>query len=191
VSFGRPVSLPSGSVGGSDIAERLRQRVAQASGQRHVVGIGELAVSGGPNDLIVTHALGSCIAVCLWDPVAGVAGLLHYLLPDSKINLQRAQTQPGTYADTGIPLLLQQAYAIGALKSRTIVRLVGGAEVVGGAGCFNVGKRNLLAARNLLWRHGLLIKGEAVGGTVARTVHLDVSKGRVRVTSGSELLVEL
>jgi chemotaxis protein CheD len=162
----------------------------QGPPQRHVVGIGELALASQATDTIVTHALGSCIAVCLWDPVAGVAGLLHYLLPESKINPLRAQTQPATYADTGIPLLLQQAYSMGAQKSRTIIRLVGGAEVAGGGGAFNVGKRNLLAARNLLWRQGLMIKGEAVGGTVARTVHMDVGPGKIRVTSGSEVLQE-
>ena len=84
------------------------------AGQKHVVGIGELAVSSGAADQIVTHALGSCIAVCLWDPVSNVAGLLHYLLPESKINPQRAVTQPATYADTGIPLLLEKAFAMGA-----------------------------------------------------------------------------
>ncbi len=60
------------------------------AGHKHVVGIGELAISSGAADQIVTHALGSCIAVCLWDPVSNVAGLLHYLLPESKINPQRA-----------------------------------------------------------------------------------------------------
>lgn len=184
----------SGFVGanaGLSVSEMFAQRMAAASARKHVVGIGELAVSNVPGELIVTHALGSCIAVCLYDPVSRTTGLLHYLLPDSKINPARATTQPATYADTGIPLLVQQAYALGAIKQRTIVRLVGGAEVVGGAGSFNVGKRNLLAARNLLWRAGLMIKGEAVGGTVARTVHMDVTEGRIRVTSGSELLVEL
>ncbi len=163
---------------------------ANGTGRRYVVGIGELAVGTQANDLIVTHALGSCIAVCIWDPVAQVGGLLHFLLPDSKINAARAQTQPATYADTGVPLLLQEAFSRGALSNRTLVHLVGGAEIAGGGGSFNVGKRNLLAARNLLWRHRLLIKGEEVGGTVARTVHMDVGPGRIRITSGSDLLRE-
>jgi chemotaxis protein CheD len=180
-----------GANAGLSVSDAFAQRRAAAAALKHVVGIGELAVSNSPNEMIVTHALGSCIAVCLYDPVSRTAGLLHYLLPDSKINPARATTQPATYADTGIPLLVQQAYAHGAVKQRTIVRLIGGAEVVGGAGSFNVGKRNLLAARNLLWRAGLMIKGEAVGGTVARTVHMDVAQGRIRVTSGNELLVEL
>lgn len=194
MSIVRP-GLPASNVAGRTETAAdggwFRPAAMAAGGRRLVVGIGELAVSSAGTDVIITHALGSCIAVCLWDQTAGVAGLLHFLLPDSKINPQRAETQPATYADTGIPLLLREAYARGATKQRTLVRLIGGAEVVGGAGSFNVGKRNLLAARNLLWRQGLLIKGEAVGGTVARTVHLGVAHGRIRVTSGSEVLVEL
>jgi chemotaxis protein CheD len=154
-----------------------------------VVGIGELAVGTQPQDMIITHALGSCIAVCVWDPVAQVGGLLHFLLPESKINLTRAVQQPATYADTGVPLLLQHALERGAQPTRMLVHLVGGAEIAGG-GAFNVGKRNLLAARNLLWRHGVLIKGEEVGGSLARTVHMDVGPGRIRITSGLDLVRE-
>src|SRR5262249_9994475 len=87
----------------------LRAASAGGTGKRYVVGIGELAVGTQQQDVIVTHALGSCIAVCVWDPIAQVGGLLHFLLPESKINLARAAQQPATYADTGVPLLLQEA----------------------------------------------------------------------------------
>ena len=82
-----------------------------------VIGIGEYAVTTNPDAEIVTHALGSCVAVCLWDPVTHVAGMLHFLLPDSKLNAERAARQPGTFADTGIPLLFQAAYKAGAVKA--------------------------------------------------------------------------
>jgi chemotaxis protein CheD len=165
-----------------------------ASGQRHVVGIGEFAVSDRPQDLIVTHALGSCIAVCLWDPQARVAGLIHFLLPEARINPQRASNQPATFADTGIPLLFQAAYKLGAVKSRLRVRLVGGAEIAGdttGPGTFNIGRRNLLAAKNVLWRNGVLIEKEEVGGRIVRTVHMTVSDGRVQVSTGRDVVVTL
>jgi chemotaxis protein CheD len=130
-----------------------------------VVGIGDFAVSDNPADVVVTHALGSCIAVCVFDPVARVAGLLHFLLPDSRINPTRAQEQPAAFADTGVPLLLRAAYRLGAQKQRCLVHLVGGADVTTtSSNTFNVGRRNLLAARNALWRSGVLIKGEEVGG---------------------------
>ncbi|MGE0862584.1 MAG: chemotaxis protein CheD [Vicinamibacterales bacterium] len=161
--------------------------------KRIVVGIGEFAVSNDKDSLIVTHALGSCVAVCLWDPQVKVAGLIHVLLPDSRINLDRAGVQPAAFADTGIPLLFQTAYAYGVQKQRCLVRLVGGADVTGiGAGITAVGKRNILAARGLLWKNGVMLKGEAVGGCEARNVSLDAGDGRVQVTSsGREPVQEL
>lgn len=157
-----------------------------ASGQRLVVGIGEFAVSNRKDDVIITHALGSCIAVCIWDPTNFVAGLLHFLLPDSRINPQRAKDQPAAFADTGIPMLFQAAYQQGLQKSRCMVRLVGGAEVAGSGATFDIGKRNILAAKNMLWRNGVLIKGEDVGGKAVRTVNLFVGDGRLQITSGRE-----
>jgi len=164
------------------------------AGKRHVVGIGEFAVSDRPGDLVVTHALGSCIAVCLWDPQAGVAGLIHFLLPEARINLQRAADQPAAFADTGIPLVFQAAYKLGAVKARLRVRLVGGAEIAGdttGGGTFNIGRRNLLAAKNVLWRNGVLIEKEEVGGRIVRTVHMTVNDGRVQVSTGRDVVVTL
>ena len=163
-------------------------------GRRHVVGIGEFAVSDCPGDLIVTHALGSCIAVCLWDPHAGVAGLIHFLLPESRINQQRAAEQPAAFADTGIPLVFQAAYKLGATKARLRVRLVGGAEIAGdttGGGTFNIGRRNHLAAKNVLWRNGVLIEKEEVGGRTVRTVHMGVNDGRVQISTGRDVVVTL
>jgi chemotaxis protein CheD len=151
-----------------------------------VVGIGEFAVSNRRDDVVITHALGSCIAVCVWDPTSLVAGLLHFLLPDSRINPQRAREQPAAFADTGIPLLFQSAYQQGLQKSRCLVRLVGGAEVAGSGASFDIGKRNILAAKNMLWRNGVLIRGEDVGGKAVRTVNLFVGDGRLQITSGRE-----
>jgi chemotaxis protein CheD len=153
---------------------------------RLVVGIGEFVI-GGPEATLVTHALGSCVAVGIWDATAGVGGLLHFLLPDSKINPERARQQPGAFADTGIPLLFQQAYTHGLQKARCRVWLVGGAEVagLGSAGSFNVGKRNLLAARQLLWRNSVLVHAEATGGSAPRNVMLRVADGSMEVSSGS------
>ncbi len=51
----------------------------------------------------MTYALGSCIAVAMHDPVAKVAGLLHYMLPESAIDAAKAQQNPFMFADTGIP----------------------------------------------------------------------------------------
>jgi chemotaxis protein CheD len=155
--------------------------------KRIVIGIGEYAVSNDPDSTIITHALGSCVAVCLWDPVAKVGGMVHVLLPDSKINPERASTQPGAFADTGIPLLFKTAYAQGAVKSRCRVHLVGGATISGALQMEpSVGKRNVLAARQMLWRNGVMVEKEHVGGSVARNVSIDVTDGTVQL-SGSQV----
>jgi chemotaxis protein CheD len=181
----RDQALSLGSVADTAMPIRL-------TGRRLVVGIGEFAVSDNPDDVIVTHALGSCVAVCLCDPDSHVAGLIHFLLPDSRINPQRAADQPATFADTGIPLVFQAAYKLGAAKRRLRVKLVGGAEIAGETSTtFNVGRRNLLAAKNMLWRNGVLIDCEDVGGRTVRTVHLTVDDGRVQITSGRDVIVTL
>lgn len=161
------------------------------AGRRLVVGIGECLVTDRPDDVLVTHALGSCIAVCVWDQSARVAGLLHFLLPDSRINMVRAREQPAAFADTGIPALYQMAGELGLQRGRSVVRLVGGAEIAGSGATFDIGRRNLVAARSLLWRHGVLIKAEAVGGRAVRTVTLSVDDGRLLVSSGRQQVEEL
>ncbi len=165
---------------------------ASANGRRVVVGIGELAASDRVDEVIVTYALGSCIAVCLFDPAARVAAMLHFLLPEASINRRRALEQPATFGDTGIPLLLEAAARLGLRKKRTIVRLVGGAEVSNlSAGALATGHRNVLAARTVLWRHGLFIDSQDVGGAAARTVHLSVRDGRMLIFNGHEQIKEL
>jgi chemotaxis protein CheD len=159
--------------------------------ERAVIGIGEFSVTTNPDAEIVTHALGSCVAVCVWDSVSRVAGMLHFLLPESKLNPERAQRQPATFADTGIPLLFQAAYRAGAVKSRLRVQLLGGAAITGGPGGLDVGRRNGLVAKKLLWQNGVLVKAESLGGTDSRTVTLYAATGRVIVTRGREVVEEL
>ncbi len=157
-----------------------------------IVGIGELAVSSSPEEVIVTHALGSCVAVCVYDAVAGVAAMLHFMLPDSRINPGRGRQRPATFADTGIPLLFQAAYRQGLDKKRAIVKLVGGAEIAGASqASFRTGRRNTLAAKQVLWRNGVLVDAEDTGSNLARTVHFAVRDGRLRVHSGNGIFTEI
>jgi chemotaxis protein CheD len=165
--------------------------LAPSHSGRVVIGIGEFIVTTNPDAEIVTHALGSCVAVCLWDSVSRVAGMLHFLLPEATLNPERAARQPATFADTGIPLLFQAAYRAGAVKSRLRVQLIGGAAITGGPGGLDVGRRNGLIAKKLLWGNGVLATGEALGGTDSRTVTLYATDGRLVVTRGREIVQEL
>jgi chemotaxis protein CheD len=160
--------------------------------ERIVIGIGEMAVSGSLDGVIVTHALGSCVAVCVWDPLVRVGGMLHFLLPEARLNPERAKRQPGTFADSGIPLLFRTAYEHGVEKKRCRVTLLGGAAIAAaGSGGLDVGKRNALAAKRLLWQNGIIIHAEALGGSESRTVALSLADGTLRVSCGREVVQEL
>ena len=161
-------------------------------GSQVVVGVSDCQVSGDTSASLVTYALGSCIAVAIHDAQAQVGGLLHFMLPESSIARDKAAENPYMFADSGVPLLFRRAYSAGADKKRLVVRIAGGAQVMDDKGIFNIGKRNYLAVRKLLWQAGVMIHAEAVGGTASRTVRLDVESGRVflRIAGGKEELLE-
>jgi len=69
-----------------------------------IVGISDFKISNKAGDIIVTYALGSCIGISIYDPVAKVGGLLHYMLPDSTLDVKKAAETPAMFADTGILL---------------------------------------------------------------------------------------
>ena len=106
------------------------------------------------------------------------------MLPESSLDPGKAEKNPYLFADTGIPLLFHQAYSHGAEKSRLVVCLAGGAQVINDAAVFNIGKRNCLAVRKVLWRAGVMIRSESVGGSEARTVRLEVGTGRFMLRTG-------
>jgi chemotaxis protein CheD len=153
-----------------------------------VVGVADMKVDDQKDTALATYALGSCIAVAIHDPVASVGGLLHFMLPESSIDPENARTSPFMFADTGIPLLFRTAYDRGADKRRLAVKLVGGAQVMDAQGVFNIGKRNYLAARKILWKAGVLVEAEEVGGTLSRSVRLEIGTGRLwlRTAGGAE-----
>jgi chemotaxis protein CheD len=144
-----------------------------------VVGMAGCKISDTPQQILATYALGSCIGLMVYDPKAVVGGMLHFMLPDSTIDPGRGRDNPYMFADTGIPLLLEQVCGRGASKRRLVVHAVGGAQMLDQQGVFEIGKRNYLAMRRILWKAGLLLHGEAVGGANSRTVRLEIGSGRI------------
>ena len=146
---------------------------------KKIVGIADMGVCQGTDVALITYSLGSCIGVAIYDPVAQVGGILHYMLPDSQIDPQKAQKNPFMFADTGIPLLFKETYRYGAIKNRMIVKVAGGSQILDDSGFFNIGKRNYMALRKILWKNNVLIKAEDVGGQHSRTIRLDLTTGKV------------
>lgn len=153
---------------------------------RHIVGVSDMKTSCQPGDQIVTHALGSCVGVAIHDPVAGIGGILHYMLPRSMVDSARARRKPCMFGDTGIPLLFQTAYRKGAVKERLRVVVAGGAQVFEQKDFFDIGKRNIVIARKLFWRNGIMLAAENLGGHIPRTLYLDIGSGATWITSHGE-----
>ena len=156
-----------------------------------VVGVADCQISNDPDGALVTYALGSCIAVAIHDAAAGVGGMLHLMLPESGIDRAKANSNPYMFADTGIPLLFRRAYEYGAEKRRLTVRLAGGAQVMDNNGVFNIGRRNYVAVRKILWKAGVLVNAEDIGGTASRTVRLEVRSGKFWLRSAGEAEQEM
>jgi chemotaxis protein CheD len=144
-----------------------------------IVGMADCKIADSAGDELTTYALGSCIGLAVYDPAAQVGGLLHYMLPDSAIDPGRGAGKPYKFADTGIPLLLAGVYARGAVQRRLMVFAAGAACMLEMAAGFEIGRRNYLALRRALWKSGLLIQGEAIGGNQSRTLHLEIGSGNL------------
>ncbi|MBW2109020.1 MAG: chemotaxis protein CheD [Deltaproteobacteria bacterium] len=144
-----------------------------------VVGIADMKVSRDPEAVLVTHSLGSCIGLAVYDPVARVGGLLHYMLPDSDLDHAKAKENPLMFADTGIPLLFKACYKLGAEKNRMVSKVAGGSQIMDPSGKFNIGKRNYAALRKMFWRNNVMVKAEDVGGTSNRTMWLHIATGEL------------
>lgn len=150
---------------------------------RLTVNISDARISQEPADVLVTYSLGSCIGVCLYDPQAHIGGMLHYQLPDSKMDPQRAAQKPLMFADTGMKLLIDKMQSMGANKKRMQVKIAGGAAMDIGPKGFDIGKRNYLAIRKILWKNGMFIDAEDIGGSSPRNMYLNIETGAVTVRS--------
>lgn len=153
--------------------------VVERAQPKLIAGIAELVISKNPNDILVTYALGSCLALALHDPVAGVGALVHLQLPTSNLDPARGRSNPERFVDTGVPAAFKAAYRLGARKDRIVVYVAGGASMIeaGQRDSFQTGKRNLVILKKLLWKNGVFLQGEDVGGHISRTVSLHVGTG--------------
>jgi chemotaxis protein CheD len=154
-----------------------------------MVRMGELAASAAAEDVLVSIGLGSCIGLALIDRRAGVAGLAHIMLP---AETGAAAVQPGKFADSGVPALVERVCALGAQRPRLDAVLVGGAQMLGAAGHrLDVGARNESATRAALQRAGLRVAAVATGGACGRTVRVHAGSGEVTVKEAGGTEVRL
>ena len=148
-----------------------------------VVGVSDFRVTDNPGETVITYALGSCLGIGVYDPTIKVGGLLHVMLPLSKVDPEKAKRKPAMYVDTGLELLLNSMYDLGARKRNLVISVAGGASMKRSEGedYFKIGKRNFTVLRKLLWKNGFMITNQDVGGSSARTMALRMGDGQVMI----------
>lgn len=137
---------------------------------------GETRVSGEA-DVVFTTVLGSCIAACLYDPVAKIGGLNHFLLAEPG----RADTDPSSMQRYGVyamEVLINGMLGRGANRSRLRARIYGGASMLDGLR--DIGTQNAQFARRFLRDEGIALVGEDVGGSSARRIEFRPTLGLAR-----------
>jgi len=153
--------------------------IASVFAQRVIIGVGDMAVSNNPQVILSTYALGSCVGVIAYDSIAKVGGILHLMLPDSTISPEKAIKQPAMFADTGLPLLFRAMAGLKAERQRVRLFVAGGAGMLAGSDPFKIGERNSAKTLDFLTKNGLAIRHREIGGSINRTVHLEVGSGNV------------
>jgi chemotaxis protein CheD len=80
--------------------------------------------------------------------------------------------------DTGVPALLQALFDMGATRKTLVAKVAGGSHIMDDKGVFNIGERNCTVLRKLLWKNEIMVSGEDVGGSVPRTMSIELETGR-------------
>ena len=144
-----------------------------------VVGVGEYIISNQPEDILKIYGLASCIGMVLYCPKLGVLALAHILLPSSDINPDLGKISPAYFVDTGVDALLDKLWQeYRCTKNNTIASIYGGSQARMEKDVFNIGQRNVVAAKQKLGEYGMKICDSDTGGRVSRTLEIKVGTGK-------------
>lgn len=153
-----------------------------------IIGIADAKFSKDPDQSLITYSLGSCIGISLYDKNQKIGAMLHYQLPQSSMDQARAKQNPFMFADTGLEIILRKMDSMSINKKTLQVKVAGGASMDTGPKGFDIGKRNYLAIRKLLWKYSMFIDAEDVGGSIARNMELDIETGSVTIKKNGNIL---
>ena len=133
--------------------------------------------------ILETLAIGSCVAISLYDPVEKMGGLCHSLLPEPN-----ADDEPPSpkFTTEALDIMVEDLRKDGASSDRLQAKIIGGANLfqsLGESEELSMGRRNVEAARTVLDKLGVHVAGEDVGGTLGRSMSLHTDTGQVRIRS--------
>jgi chemotaxis protein CheD len=174
VAFATMATLPH-KLGGRPLNQRSHRQ------QR--IGIGEVAASAQP--LLLRTLLGSCVSVCLRDPVLGIGGMNHILVPGK-------DSQGGLESRCGVQameLLINELMKLGADRRRMVAKAFGGGNVLPGFQTPTVGEQNARFVREFLNTEKIPLIAERMGGSKAVLVNFHTHSGKVSIhtVDGSRL----
>jgi chemotaxis protein CheD len=155
------------------------------------VGIGELSVTKDINTVLKCIGIGSCIALCAWDPVSRVGGIAHMLLPCSRNRDE--MSSPVKYIDSGVPFMLNKMIKNGATRSNLIIKIAGGAKMLSipGENGLDIGQKNIAEIKAALIRENLAACGADLGGNMGRTIEFFMDSGKITIKTINGNLKEL
>ena len=145
------------------------------------VGISEMYVTAAHYEQIVVDSITSCVVLALYDPVARVGGVVHCMLPVSKISPEKASGKPCMFVDTGVVLLIESLLNLGASLSNLEATIAGASAMFDGESFFKVGERNYIVLKEILRRNHINVIAESVKGTCTRRLSLDMATGIVDI----------
>ena len=151
------------------------------------VGLGDVQITGDQDAVLACYGLGSCVCVCAYDPAMKIGGMAHVVLPESTISTNGSGSTK--FADTAVPHLLERMCQLGALKSRLVVKITGGAQMIQSPGfeeAGSIGDRNVESVQEQFSKAGLRVVNADTGGSKGRSSWLSVRSGEVTVRSIGE-----
>jgi len=148
-----------------------------------ILGIGDWGYAKGSHSCIKTYALGSCVAVTLYDPVLKISTMAHIALPDSNHDHLKKANLPGYFADSAMDVMI--SYMVNNLcnMNRVQIKIFGGARVLKNINVYDVGKKNLEAVFSILEKNKLQISAGDTGSDYSRTVTVFSNDGSVLLSA--------
>jgi len=147
-----------------------------------MIGIGEYRVG---SFRMASIGLGSCIGLALYSPEQKTGAMVHIMLPESSGRTDR----PGKYADTAIPLLLDELAGQGVRRKSLVAKMAGGATMFEAfSASMNIGQRNIEKVKAVLSGQNIPVVSEDTGGKMGRSVYFaPLENGRltVRLANGT------
>ena len=145
---------------------------------------GEYYVTG--KDMLIVTVLGSCVAACVRDPLMGVAGMNHFMLPDGP-GTHGVVSASARYGSFAMELLINQLLKLGARRQSLEAKVFGGGNVLRALSAGNVADRNAAFVLDYLKTENIPIVAQDLGGTHPRKVYQYVKSGKVRVKRLTEV----